>query len=59
MREPRRLMVEYEDGSIKGIEFSQLSPSTCFELSQKGLCPPPAEGTVKFSYCGGKMGGRR
>jgi hypothetical protein len=36
-------MVEYEDGSIKGIEFSQLSPSTCFELSQKGLCPPPAE----------------
>jgi hypothetical protein len=36
-------MVEYEDGSMKGIEFSQLSPSTCLELSQKGLCPPPAE----------------
>lgn len=43
MRGPRRLMVEYEDGSIKGIEFSQLSPSTCLELSRKGLCPPPAE----------------
>jgi len=43
MRGPKRLMIEYEDGSIKGIEFSQLSPSTCFELSQKGLCPPPAE----------------
>jgi hypothetical protein len=35
-------MVEYEDGSVKGIEFSQLSPSTCLELSRKGLCPPPA-----------------
>ncbi len=45
-------MVEYEDGSTKAIEFSQLSPSTCLELSEKGLCPPPAEKSEPLrNYC--------
>lgn len=43
MSVPKRLIIEYEDGSQKGIEFQQLSKSACLELSGKGLCPPPPE----------------
>ena len=40
---PRRLIIEYEDGSTKGIEFNQLDRSTRSELSRRGLCPQPSE----------------
>jgi hypothetical protein len=40
---PRRLIVEYEDGSTKGIEFNQLDRSTQSELSRRGLCSQPSE----------------
>jgi hypothetical protein len=40
---PRRLIVEYEDGSTKGIEFNQLDRSTRSELSRWGLCPQSSE----------------
>jgi len=39
---PRRLIVEYEDGSTKGIAFNQLDGSTRSELSRWGLCPQPS-----------------
>lgn len=38
---PKRLIVEYEDGSTKGTAFSQLSRHSWLELSKLGLCPPP------------------
>jgi hypothetical protein len=40
---PKRLIVEYEDGSTKGIEFNQLDRSTRSELSRRGLCFQPSE----------------
>jgi hypothetical protein len=40
---PKRLIVEYEDGSTKGIEFNQLDKSTWSELSRRGLCSQPSE----------------
>lgn len=43
MKVPKRFIVEYEDGSTKGIEFNQLSNPFQLELSHKGLCPPPSE----------------
>jgi len=39
---PRRLIVEYEDGSTRGIEFNQLDSSTRSDLSRWGLCPQPS-----------------
>lgn len=39
---PKRLIVECEDGSTKGIDFSRLSPQSQLELSKLGLCPPPS-----------------
>jgi hypothetical protein len=41
MNSPKRLIVEYEDGSEKVAEFGQLSDGTRLELSRLGLCPPP------------------
>lgn len=43
MSAPKRLIVEYEDGSTKEMEFNRLDKSIRFELSRKGLCPPPSE----------------
>lgn len=43
MRTPKRLIIEYEDGSTKAIPFSQLEGSVWRELSQMGLCPPSPE----------------
>jgi len=42
MSEPKRLIIEYEDGSTKGIEFSKLSRQGWLELSKLGLCAPPS-----------------
>jgi len=47
---PKRLIVEYEDGSTKGIEFNQLDSSTRSELSRRGLCPQPSETPDPFSH---------
>lgn len=41
MSSPRRLIIEYEDGSKKVTEFCQLDNETWLELSRSGLCPPP------------------
>lgn len=38
---PKRLIIEYEDGFTKGIDFTQLSKHSQLELSKLGLCPPP------------------
>ena len=42
MSRPKRLIVEYEDGSTKEVDFSQLSRHNWLELSKLGLCPPPS-----------------
>ncbi|UCE33735.1 MAG: hypothetical protein JSV40_11040 [Deltaproteobacteria bacterium] len=42
MSEPKRLIIEYEDGSMKGIEFFHLSRLNRLELSKLGLCAPPS-----------------
>ena len=42
MSAPKRLIIEYEDGSMKGIEFRQLSRLSWLELSKLGLCAPPS-----------------
>ena len=42
MSAPKHLIIEYEDGSTKGIEFNQLSKPFRLELSRRGLCPPPS-----------------
>jgi hypothetical protein len=47
---PKRLIVEYEDGSTKGIEFDQLDKPTRSELSRRGLCPPPSEISKPLSH---------
>lgn len=39
---PKRLIVEYEDGSTKGVNFGRLSRRSWLELSKLGLCPPPS-----------------
>lgn len=42
MNEPKRLIIEYKDGSTKGIDFRQLSMQSWLELSKLGLCSPPS-----------------
>jgi hypothetical protein len=46
MSSPKRLIIEYEDGSKKLFEFSQLDHQTWLELSRSGLCPPPLHRTL-------------
>jgi len=46
MSSPRRLIIEYEDGSKKVFEFSQLDNRTWNELAASGLCPPPPKRTL-------------
>ncbi len=41
MTVPKRLIIEFEDGSKKAIEFSQLARPIWLELSRLGLCLPP------------------
>ena len=43
MISPKRLIIEYEDGSKKVTEFNQLDNQTWLELSKSGLCPPPPQ----------------
>lgn len=50
MNTPRRLVIEYEDGSKKGIDFVQLSRRSQFELSKLGLCPPPTVMQLSKNY---------
>lgn len=38
---PKRLTIEYEDGSKKMIDFNQLKREVWLELSRIGLCQPP------------------
>jgi hypothetical protein len=45
---PRRLIVEFDDGSQKEIEFSSVSGQAQESLAALGLCPPPA--TASKSY---------
>ena len=48
---PKRLLIEYEDGSTKGIDFNQLSARGQLELSKLGLCSPsPVAPQVSKSY---------
>jgi hypothetical protein len=42
MSEPKPLIIEYEDGSTKGIEFRQLSRLSWLELPKLGLSDPPS-----------------
>ncbi|OGP75717.1 MAG: hypothetical protein A2V86_12975 [Deltaproteobacteria bacterium RBG_16_49_23] len=46
MISPKRLIIEYEDGSRKVTEFTQLDNQTWLELSRSGLCPPPPKKTL-------------
>ena len=51
MNAPKRIVIEYEDGSSKGIDFKRLSRECCIELSKLELCPPPSavpEGIESF-----------
>ena len=41
MTVPKRLTIEFEDGSKKTTAFSQLPRPAWLELSHMGLCPPP------------------
>jgi hypothetical protein len=43
MSAPKRLLVTYEDGSTKEIDFAQLDNATVAQLAQLGLCPVPTE----------------
>jgi hypothetical protein len=47
---PKYLVVEYEDSSIKKIEFNRLSRPFHRELSRMGLCAPPSEGPERLKY---------
>jgi hypothetical protein len=40
MNEPRRLVVEYEDGSTKGVDISRVGDKCRSALVELGLCPP-------------------
>jgi len=42
MSMPKRIIIEYEDGSTKGVEFSKLSRQGWLELSKLRLCHPPS-----------------
>ena len=51
MTVPKRLTIEFEDGSKKAIEFSQLARPIWLELSRLGLClPPPPISESSKSY---------
>jgi len=39
---PQRLIIKYDDGSTKEVEFSQVSRAVQLELSKLGLCPRPS-----------------
>lgn len=41
MSKPKRLLIEYSDGSTTGVDFSQVSVATQLELAGLGVCPPP------------------
>ena len=48
---PKRLVIEFEDGSKKAIEFSQLARPIWLELSRLGLClPPPSVSESSKNY---------
>ena len=38
---PKRLVIEYEDGSTKAIPFRNVNRQVQFELAKSELCPPP------------------
>ena len=50
MKEPKQLTIEYEDGSVKTIPFSQLDRSIWRELSRRGLCSSPSGAEPSKSY---------
>jgi hypothetical protein len=39
---PKRLVVEYDDGSTKAIPFNNVDRQVQFQLAKSGLCPPPS-----------------
>ncbi len=41
MNIPKRLLIEYEDGSTKAMPFSDVDRQMQFELAKFGVCPPP------------------
>ncbi len=41
MNKPKRLIVEYEDGSTNGTDFGKLDSELQLKLASLGLCPPP------------------
>jgi hypothetical protein len=43
MSAPKRLLVEYEDGSTKDVNFAQVDNTTMVQLAKLGLCPVPTE----------------
>lgn len=43
MSEPERLIVSYDDGSSKEVDFNKLGREMAYELARLGLCPPPPE----------------
>lgn len=40
---PKRVIIEYDDGSAKGVSFEMLDRQTHFQLAKLGLCHPPGE----------------
>jgi hypothetical protein len=42
MSQPKRLTVEYDDGSTKTVDFSKVDKQTREALTKLGVCPPPA-----------------
>jgi hypothetical protein len=43
MTVPKQLIVRYEDGSQKELDFDKLDETLQSELAKLGLCPPPGE----------------
>jgi len=43
MAVPMQLIVSYDDGSQKGLDFDKLDENLKTELTHLGLCPPPSE----------------
>jgi hypothetical protein len=50
MSAPKRLRVEYEDGSTREIDFAKIDGSIVIQLAKLGLCPAPQEITSSKHY---------
>lgn len=50
MSTPKRLIVEYEDGSTKAIDFNNIDTETLAKLARAGICPVPGKTGMERTY---------